>query len=612
MSISEFHSSNFASVAGDRDIANVDRGSFAPPLRGGLVGEAPLEAPLQELVPILTNIKETAYRWTFDDDRLDWAEGARDVLGIARVRAIATGSAFQTHIGLESAGARRAAILEATKAKGADPGYCLQYRFLPKGRRDGLSAWVEDLGYIEFGPDGEAVAACGAIRVIGARRLEELRRDFQCLNDELTGQMNRSRLTKAIDSALAEATHAESMIGFLLVGINNLALINEVFGFEAGDEAISKVGATLKGELREGDIVGRFSANKFGILLNECDADSMGLVAKRLINRVREQNLSAPGPASVSLSIGGIALPQHAETSAKVMTRVLEALEAAKHQRHDAYVAYAPNARRESTRRRNLTIADEITSALRNRNMKIALQPIVCARTHRPVLYECLLRMETPNGTLTSAGEFIEVAEQLGLSPLIDNHVLELTVELAKASPQLHLSLNISGLTASSNAWLTRLREFTECDRAITERLTIEFTETAAIHDLDESIALVDSLKELGCRVAIDDFGAGYTSFRNLKLLGVDMVKIDGSFVRNLPREEDNRVFIESLVNIARHFDMETVAEWVRDKETCEILADLGITHLQGFYFGQPILADEFFAIPQEPAIATGALAATG
>ena len=206
--------------------------------------------------------------------------------------------------------------------------------------------------------------------------------------------------------------------------------------------------------------------------------------------------------------------------------------------------------------------------------------------------------MERPDGTIVSAGEFIAVAEQLGLSRLIDRRTLELSIEILKKHPSLHLSVNVSGLTASDHEWLVALHRLTGGRRALTERLTIEITETAAIHDLDLSINFVDTLKELGCRVAIDDFGAGYTSFKNLKILNVDMVKIDGSFVKNLLEEPTNRVFIKTLVEIAETFGMETVAEWVADEETAQIILGCGITYMQGFHFGRPIMSNDLAVSP--------------
>jgi EAL domain-containing protein (putative c-di-GMP-specific phosphodiesterase class I) len=140
--------------------------------------------------------------------------------------------------------------------------------------------------------------------------------------------------------------------------------------------------------------------------------------------------------------------------------------------------------------------------------------------------------------------------------------------------------------------------------RQITERLTIEITETTAIDDMDQSIAFVDTLKEMGCRVAIDDFGAGYTSFKNLKHLAVDMVKIDGAFVKNLTADKTDAIFINTMVQLAQSFGMETVAEWVGDEATAQLLADSGIDYLQGYHFGMPLLATDLGSPFKVPALA--------
>ena len=226
--------------------------------------------------------------------------------------------------------------------------------------------------------------------------------------------------------------------------------------------------------------------------------------------------------------------------------------------------------------------------------MLLVLQPIVNAQTHVPEIHECLLRLQKEDGSIVSAGEFIPISEQLGLARLIDHRTLELTIDLLRKHPNLRLSLNVSSLTSGDNDWLVLLSELTKGDRGLTERLLIEITETAAIQDIDQSAHFVDCLKDMGCQVAIDDFGAGYTSFKNLKRLNVDMVKIDGAFVKNLLDDNSDQVFINTMVEIAGTFHMKTVAEWVGDIETANMLADAGIDYLQGFLYGQPILAEDY------------------
>ena len=120
----------------------------------------------------------------------------------------------------------------------------------------------------------------------------------------------------------------------------------------------------------------------------------------------------------------------------------------------------------------------------------------------------------------------------------------------------------------------------------------VEITETSAIRDVDESINFVKSLKELGCRTAIDDFGSGYSSFRNLRLLDFDMVKLDGSFIQDLPKNREDQILVQALIDLSKNFSMETVAEWVTDEATAKLVEDAGVTYMQGFYLGEPKLID--------------------
>ena len=422
--------------------------------------------------------------------------------------------------------------------------------------------------------------------------------------DELTGQLNRVRLTEAVAAVTKQAVESRQPAAFMMVAINNLATINQTFGFDIGDEVIASAARTLKRKLRGGDTIGRYSSNKFGIILNDCGPAAMRVAAERFMKAIRENTIKTTAcQVSATISIGGVLLPDHARTTHQGLSHALQALDNARAKRHEAFVAFEPNAARETTRQRNITIADEVMSALDQNRMLIALQPMMTCGAREPGLYECLLRMERPDGVIVSAGEFITIAEQLGLSRLIDRRVLELSIEVLKKHPNIKLSVNVSGLTASDHEWLVSLHRLTGGRRQLTERLTIEITETAAIHDLDLSINFVDTLKELGCKVAIDDFGAGYTSFKNLKILNVDMVKIDGSFVKNLIEEPTNKVFIKTLVEIAKTFGMETVAEWVADEETAKIIEAAGITYMQGFHFGRPIMAKDLAAGPVAQAV---------
>ena len=543
-----------------------------------------------DLVGILSEIEETAYVWDLKSDRIDWESNAPLILGLTSESRIATGHAFQQLIAAEHSGRRSDAFnVKAPDSVRGVP-YRIHYRFRPAGLRGDISIWIEEHG--RWWPDasGAPSRARGVLRIINDHYFEEQRQLYRSDLDELTGQLNRIRLTEALSEVLERSQKTGQPCAFLVVAVNNLAVINETFGYDIGDEIISAAARQIKGRLRGGDVLGRYSSNKFGIVLQDCGGGAMRIAAERFMKCVRDATIkTSVCQLTATLSIGGVVLPDQAQTVQNALNFAMQALDRAKSKRFDCFMAYEPSSTSENTRRKSIEVADEVIEALDENRMRLVLQPMVGAKSGKAEIYECLLRMERPDGSIVSAGEFIPIAEQLGLSRLIDRRTLELSVALLKRHKCLTLSVNVSGLTASDHEWLVALQRLTGGRRDLTNRMIIEITETAAIEDLDQSINFVDTLKELGCRVAIDDFGAGYTSFKNLKLLNVDMVKIDGAFVKNLADDTSDQIFIKTMVELAQTFGMETVAEWVGDQRSVDMLRDMGITYLQGFYYGLPI-----------------------
>lgn len=558
--------------------------------------DLPIVSEAFDLVGILSAVDETAYNWDIASDRIDWEQNANDVLGVANPKLIETGEGFQSLIAPEHMSRRRDAITDGERG-GSEAGapFRVQYRLIPGGARSSEMIWLEDHGRCWFDSEGKPVRARGVVRVINDSYWEEQRLLHYNDHDELTGQLNRVRLNDALVAIIQRAARTEQSCALLMASVNNLSVINSNFGFDVGDEIIAGVARIVKAKLRGGDTIGRYSSNKFGIILSDCGPGAMRIASERFIAAVRANTIETVAcPLSATISIGGVVLPAQADTANEAVSCALQALDQAKQRRVDCFMPYEPSPTRETARQRNIAIADEIISALDENRMHLVLQPIISSKTGKADVYECLMRMTKPDGTVVSAGEFIEVAEQLGLSRMVDRRSLELAVDLLRKHPDLNVSLNVSALTASDHDWVVALHKLTGGKRELTSRLIVEITETVAIHDLDQTVAFVDTVKELGCRVAIDDFGAGYTSFKNLKLLNVDMVKIDGAFVKNLVEETSDQVFIRTMVEIAREFNLLTVAEWVGDQKTVDFLRDAGITYLQGFHFGRPFRADDF------------------
>jgi EAL domain-containing protein (putative c-di-GMP-specific phosphodiesterase class I) len=291
-------------------------------------------------------------------------------------------------------------------------------------------------------------------------------------------------------------------------------------------------------------------------------------------------------PIAATITIGGVTAPRHARTVAEVLARAQEALDVAKAKRRGSFLAYRPNIEREAQRRENVRATDEIVAALNERRIFVAYETVATAADRRPAFYECLMRVRRTDGSLLGAGDVIPVAERLGLVRLLDHRVLELVVDEMMAAPSLQASVNVSPGSTTDPNWWNGLGSLLRAQSGVAERLIIEITESAAIDDIDETRGFVARVKDLGCRIAIDDFGAGYTSFRNLRKLGVDIVKIDGAFIRDMMRSQDDRAFVRTLIDLAKRLKLVTVAEWVQDEAAARTLQDWGCDYLQGAIIG--------------------------
>jgi EAL domain-containing protein (putative c-di-GMP-specific phosphodiesterase class I) len=270
----------------------------------------------------------------------------------------------------------------------------------------------------------------------------------------------------------------------------------------------------------------------------------------------------------------------------EILARAQETLDRAKAKRLGSFQIYRPNIEREALRRDNVRAADEIVTALNERRILLAFEPVIVTATRQLAFHECLMRIRRADGSLAAAHEVIPVAERLGLVRLLDHRVLELLVGEMSAVPDLQASVNVSPSSMTDPDWWTALGALLRAHAGVAERLILEITETTMIHDIDDIRGFVSRARDLGCRIAIDDFGSGYTSFRNLRKLGVDILKIDGAFVKNLMRSDDDRAFVSALVDLAKRLGIKTVAEWVQDEASAALLADWGCDYLQGELVG--------------------------
>ncbi len=565
------------------------RDSFPPGgSREAIATAAPPRATVQlDAAQILASVGEAAYDWRIDSDELLWSGNAGEVLLIRDIAAVSSGRAYAQLLETENAQARFDVVAKSDKRDdGHGVAYQIQYRIRPDPTSE-TKLWVEDTGRWFAGPDGRPARAQGVLRVVNERYEHERQLTFLARHDGLTGELNRHHLSEVLEDTIDEALRFRSSCGFLLVGIDNLARINESYGFDIADQVIAAVAKRLRSRMRGKDTLGRYSGNKFGLVLRDCTPDDMAIAAERMLTGVRDEMVpTSAGPISVTVTIGGVTAPRHARSVAEVLARAQESLDTAKARRRGSFQAYRPNIEREAMRRDNVRATDEIVAALNERRIFLAYEPVVEAIDRQPAFYECLMRIRRTDGSLIAANEIVPVAERLGLVRLLDFRVLELVIDEMAAAPTLQISFNVSPASTTDPDWWAGLGSHLRGNAGVAERLIVEITESAAIQDIDETRGFVARVKDLGCRIAIDDFGAGYTSFRNLRKLGVDVVKIDGAFVQHIMRSDDDRAFVRTLIDLAKRLKLKTVAEWVQDEAAAKTLAAWGCDYLQGALVG--------------------------
>jgi diguanylate cyclase (GGDEF)-like protein len=535
---------------------------------------------------ILRSVGEAVYEWQLDTDVLMWSNSAAAVLGVTDTAQIASGRAYAARVRAADGQTRIDAVAQAGRSDDGDGvAYQLQYAFK---RADAAGEiWLEDTGRWFAGPDGKPLRAHGVVRAIDERHERESKLIALANFDPLTGELNRAQLTEVLSATLEEAVRFRSSCGVLLVAIDHLARLNEAYGFDVAENVIAEVAKRIRARLRGKDHLGRFSGNKFGVVLTSCTADELAIAADRLLAAVRDEPIAtAAGPVAATVTIGGVALPRHARSVPEIFTRTLDALHAARARRHGSFVAYRPNVERDKLRRESMRATDEIIAALNERRIALAFEPVVEAASRKLAFYECLMRVYRADGSIVHANEVVPVAERIGLVRMLDHRVLELVVNELAAAPALQASVNVSPASTVDPAWWAGLSSLLRVNKSAAERLIIEITETAAIQDVDDARGFVTRVKDFGCRIAIDDFGAGYTSFRNLRKLGVDIIKIDGAFVQNMMKSSDDRAFVQTLIDLSCRLGLKTVAEWVQDEQAAATLSSWGCNYLQGALVG--------------------------
>ena len=431
---------------------------------------------------------------------------------------------------------------------------------------------------------------------ITERKQQEEQLAHLASRDGLTGLYNLRRFREEVQRDLARSRRYESGGAVLYIDLDGFKAVNDGLGHRTGDRVLTSVASTLVGRARETDIIARLGGDEFAVLMPRIEAADAVARARELGLAIHRLSIPVGEDAvRVTASIGVACFPDHGESVDDLLAAADMAMYLAKETRDDVKL-YQPerNLHTEMTAQR--VWEQRIRDALDQDRFVLHAQPI--RRLEDSGLsYELLIRMRDEQGGLVPPMEFLPVAERTGLIRLIDRWVVQQAITLigahGRAGTPLTFSVNLSGRAFSDPDLLPLIERELALQRAAPERLILEITETAAIADMTQALQFVSTLRRLGCRFALDDFGVGFSSFYYLKHLPVDHVKIDGSFIRNLARDADDQHFVRAMVAVAHGLGKQTVAEFVGDEATVQLLRRIGVDHVQGFYIGRPLPLDE-------------------
>lgn len=387
----------------------------------------------------------------------------------------------------------------------------------------------------------------------------------------------------ALHALCQQAQQSKQAAALVLLSIDNLPMIMSGYSMAISEAVMGEIQALIAARNPNGTAA-RVQRDQFGILIPACSSDHAVQWCADTENAIRSYSYSSRyGELHCVIRTAYHMLPDAVFNPEEVLARTLIGLNADE-ANEDVRTDISGADSREA-----MGMANFLGKAVEEGRIRLAFQPIIDSKTGAVVHYEALLRLFGEDGKISSAGVLIPIAERMGFMPMIDKLVLGKIIDELRNDASVSLAVNVSNLTIHEGSWLEQLKQSIGEHPTIGARLIVELTETAVTNDLRNVARFCAEVQALGCAVALDDFGAGYTSFRQLKMLSVDMVKIDGTFIRDLTDNADSRFFVKTLLDFTRGFGLTSVAEFVETGEIAKMLIELGVDQLQGYYFGKPL-----------------------
>ncbi|WP_353087127.1 EAL domain-containing protein [Stenotrophomonas sp.] len=414
-------------------------------------------------------------------------------------------------------------------------------------------------------------------------------------HDPLTGLINRREIERLLEQALVTVRAEGGTHSLCYIDLDYFKLVNDGLGHAAGDQLLRSFADYLVGAVRDGDWVGRLGGDEFALFLANASQDEAKQVLQRVVRTLGQVAFQhGEGAPKVSCSIGVVEVTAEAPDVNWLMSAADSACYAAKEAGRNRVHCYNESRMALDERRREAERLANVSSAIAENRMLLYAQRIERVGDPDFLHYEVLVRMRSPEGVLQGPAEFMGAVERYGMGMSLDRHVLSLLFRHLQVCPahvqQLGLcNVNVSAQSIAEPSFLAFVTDLLERNRGLARKLCFEITETAAVSNIEQARTFIDAVKARGCRMALDDFGSGLSSFGYLRQLPADMLKIDGVFVRDMNLDPVNRAAVRAITEVGRELHMMVVAEWVESAAVADQLAQMGVEGLQGYAIERPI-----------------------
>ncbi len=447
---------------------------------------------------------------------------------------------------------------------------------------------------VEGEGDEEIVAIANALNTTIKSlksRDEELR---QLANyDSLTGLLNKHNFNIQLRQEIQRTVLESDTSALLFIDLDQFKHVNDNLGHAAGDRLLKQVADLLKNRIRNDDVISRFGGDEFTIIARSIKERDARIIAESILRAMQQFVFVENGQAfNIYCSIGVVIIEGDDFTAEEVFSQADMSCFHAKSEGRNRYHMFDLSEQEELRKSADISWSKRISDAIQNDYFCLFFQPVVCLDGDKSEHYEVLLRMVMEDEEIIHPNAFLPPAERLGVAIDIDYWVIRNALrkisELKSDGRDVYLSINLSGRVFDAPDLIEKIQRYINQYNVETDHIIFEITEQTAVRHIEKAAETINELAALGCRFALDDFGVGFSSFNYLKHLPVDFLKIDGDFITDMVQDPVDQVMVQSMIQIANTLNKKTIAEYVQDAATLEMLKRFGADYVQGYYLGKP------------------------